>query len=488
VCNGIWTWQQFWNSFEATATTGGPYTLTVVGINKNGDTGSDSITVYVDNTGSRPLSTYYVNLITNPNAGKTYDATAWSPEFRFLPGETIGVRFSAPGGSPTGTLQVFNSTNTDVTGAVITPGIEPNVWVCTDPSGSYICASLSLKGLQVDQPAAGLYYLHVPYKDQSGNTVDTGGYPFKIVRLDASWTVVNGFDHADVIAALTLGGEAPLLHRDRTISGHAIIGPSGGAVTGYVDDTGIVDITVPYYAWENLGVTFQLTYATSNSPLYTTNPATGADVPAQSQPFPYIGLGISYSTTGMDFAENVSIATFQKRDPGHVVATWVAVQVPETGQWTSSSLTLPSASAFFTIDVSPPQHKFSVQVWAYALDSSIIYANQYSNLNIVTEQSTAAVSHVTATLSGSQAHVTGELTLDTSTMSLSNVQVSVTLTDQNGHQAAASSYVQTLNPGTNPISTNLTGAVAPGTYTVTVTVQSLSTGWTLSTTTTTVTV
>jgi hypothetical protein len=481
VRTGVWTWQAFWDSRTVQNATGGPYMLTVTGTNTDDTATSKTVTFFVDNSGLQPLSTYYVNYLADPSGDF---GSGWSQEYRFLAGETIGVRAPVDGAAacgPTDKVQVFDQSNIqNVAAGVLAPGILP--WECT-PGDGYVYARATFSGIPPSMsspPPVGTYFIHIPYNDTSGATKSLQ-FPFRIVRLGVGWTVVNGFDHADVIAALTLGGEAPLLDRAGTIRGHAAIGQSNTPVSSYVDDNGVVDIPVPYYAWQSAGVTFQLTYTSTNYPIVDTS-----EHQARQQ-YPYTSMGISSSTIGQDYVETIHLSSSTKTTPQTPLPAWMTVQIPETNQWNGTAAS--SGAATFTVTVTPPPRQFSVQLWAYALDSDAVYANQYSNLKIVTEHADMTISGITAKLTNGQLQVNGTATLNTSTMNLSNVQVAVTATDQNGNTVATGTLTRTFTAGQpTPITVQLNGLTAHGTYTVTITATYLPTGWTIENSTTTVTV
>jgi len=465
--NDTWTWRGLWDSTKATTGVGGPYTLTVTGYSREGLTGYADISIYVDNAAQPPIDTYYVNYAVNP-AG-TYTSASWTPDRYFLAGEAMGVRFPAVGSTPI-SVTIPGGGDTNLTGEVLDPNIAPQAWFGGD---GYLYAVVVFAGVNSPPPAVGNYTIAVTYTSPSGGQVEEM-FPFTIVRLSTNWVVVNSYDHADVISTLTLGGVEPLRGREGTIQAYATIGPSSTQVSGLVDSTGVLDVYVPYIAWESGGVVFSVDYGgNSHFPILNMT-----DEPAISPPFPYTQLGISYSTAGQDFVESVHVSTFRKSSPSLMVPTWIAVQIPETGQWATASAT--SGHADFSITVTPMVEKFNVQVWAYSLDPGVIYSNQYSNLHVATEQASVVVTDINAQLANGQLQVTGTLTLNSASMNLANVQVSIVATDPHGNTVASSSFIQSVTAGTpTPLSNTLTGTASHGQYMIQVTVTYVPTGWTV---------
>ena len=465
--NDTWTWRGLWDSTKATTGVGGPYTLTVTGYSREGLTGYADISIYVDNAAQPPINTYYVNYAVNPVG--TYTSDSWTPDRYFLAGEAMGVRFPAVGSTPI-SVAIFGAGDANLTGDVLDPNIAPQAWFGGD---GYLYAVVVFAGVNSPPPSVGNYTITVTYTSPGGGQVEEM-FPFTIVRLSANWVVVNSYDHADVISTLTLGGVEPLRGRQGTIQAYATIGPSNTQVSGVVDSTGVLDVYVPYIAWESGGVVFSIDYG-SNSHFPILNMT---DEPAISPPFPYTQLGISYSTAGQDYVESVHVSTFRKSSPSLMVPTWIAVQISETGQWATASAT--SGHADFSITVTPMVEKFNVQVWAYSLDPGVIYSNQYSNLHVATEQASVVVTDINAQLVNGQLQIIGTLTLNTASMNLANVQVSIVATDPHGNTVASSSFIQPVTAGTpTPLSSALTGTVSHGQYMIQVTVTYVPTGWTV---------
>jgi len=462
-----WVWRGLWDSTAATSTTG-TYTITVTGTNNEGATGTNFVTVSVDNTACPKPYTYYVNYAVNPTAD--YAKGGWIPESNFLPGETVGIRYPATGVSGV-SFVVRNSNGVDVT-STLTATSAGKTWLGSD---GYLYATVPLAGIGNTAQMKGQYTVVVTYKNLQSLPTQTPAFTVNVVGLSADWNVLNGLGHASVTGTFYLGDHVEQLKgREQTIRVSTTVGPSGTPAEAYVNHDGIATVTVPYYDWESNGVVFKVTYAKSNIPIVGTNWQ-----PLTSQPFKYMTLGILYSTTGKDYGMQVTIQTVQKSQTTTRVPSFVALQVPETGQWYGTST---PGIATINLSINPMKPTFSIQAWVYSLDNSIIFNNEYTNLRITTENTAVVITNVNAQRINSQLTITGNLVTKTSTMTLTNIEVSITAKDQQGNTVASTVFIKPLNAGTNtPFTTTLAGNVPAGTYTITVTVRYIPTGWTLGT-------
>jgi hypothetical protein len=211
---------------------------------------------------------------------------------------------------------------------------------------------------------------------------------------------------------------------------------------------------------------------------------------AVSRSFGYTALGASWSTTGVDYRETVTVKLFKKSN-AQAVEGWVVLQVPEGRFWVPGKRAA-GGTALFTVDIyeatgrNPPE-SFSINAWIYSLDPSTIYANQFSNLRIVKETVSAIPSITSTSVQGGQLTIRGSITLGTGTMSLSNVQVTVQVLSPSGQPATSTSLSAGLMRAgaANQFTATLT-APPPGTYTVQVTITDLTTGRVIGTSTATI--
>jgi len=481
-----WDWQGYWDSTDATLGLGGPYALTVQGtsfFNNVTATGQASITIFVDNRGYEQPLTYYVNYAKNPSGQYP---NGWSPETRFIPGEAVGVRYPTSCG---GVVYVYIQT---ASGSNATNVIEPRLaslypWLRQlTPSGGYVTAVFPLAGVGSQPPTYGAYQVRLVCVI-SGQPTPLATLPFTVQGLTAQWNVVNSLDSATVKATLSFNDGKPLLNRGRTLQAFGYMTQMNIPVAGSVDDQGVVSIRVPYYVWEGT-INFQVAYGSSMKFLVHTQSGQ-----VLSQSIPYAALGASWLTSGQDYVEVVNVNVFRK-STSQPADAWVILQVPELRYWATGKGTV-AGNAAFTLNVLTasnlkPPRSFAVQAWIYSLSSTTIYANQFSNLRIVREQVTAIPSISSVINQNGHLTVSGTITLGTSTMSLSNVQVVVQVfksaTPASTPIASTSFVPSILKAGVkNPFTASL-APLPPGTYVVKVTVTDLTTGQTIGTLTTTV--
>ncbi len=480
-----WDWQTYWDSTQATLSKGGPYTLTVQSTSFFQNvtvTGQASIMVYVDNTGYQQPLTYYVNYATNPNAQYP---NGWYPETRFVPGEAVGVRYATSCG---GVVYAYIQTSSGVNATYV---VEPRLasqypWSRSMlPSNGYVTAVFPLAGIGSAPPSYGGYRVALVCV-VSGQSALLATLPFTVEGLTGIWSVVNSLDSATVTATLTFNDGNGLLHRKATYHAFGYVTQMNVPVAGIVDDSGLVKVKIPYYVWGGT-VNFQVAYGSAGTQflVYTQSGQ------VLSHNIPYAQLGVAWSTSGQDYVETVNVNVFQKDAAVQSTDGWVILQLPEVGHWSTGKGTV-VGSASFAVNVltasnlKPPQG-FTVQAWIYSLSSTTIYANQYSNLRIVKEQIVAIPSISNVANQNDHLTISGSITLGTSTMSLTNVQVVVALyksSTTTSPAIASTSFVPgTLKAGvSNPFTATL-ASLPSSTYLIKVTVTDLTSGQVIGTST-----
>jgi len=480
-----WDWQAYWDSTKATLGEAGPYTLMVQGTSFFDNatvTGQVSITIYVDNAGYQQPLTYYVNYASNPSGQYP---TGWYPETRFVPGEAIGIRYPT---TCNGVVYAYIQTSSGQNASNV---VEPRLasqysWLRQMlPSQGYVTAVFPLAGIGSTPPSYGGYRIELACV-LNGQSTLLATLPFTVEGLTGSWSVLNNLDSATVTATLTFNDGNALLHRRSTYHAFGYITQMNVLVAGIVDDSGVVKVKIPYYAWTGT-VNFQVAYGSAGTQ-FLVQTQSGQVL---SQSVPYAQLGVAWSTSGQDYVETVNLNVFQKDTAVQPTDGWVILQLPELGHWSTGKGTL-AGSASFTVNVLTasnlkPPLAFTVQAWIYSLSSTRIYANQYSNLRIVKEQIIAIPSITNIANQNGHLTMSGSITLGTSTMSLTNVQVVVALyksSTTTSPAIASTSFVPSiLKAGVGNPFTATFASLPSSTYLIKVTVTDLTSGQVIGTST-----
>lgn len=90
---------------------------------------------------------------------------------------------------------------------------------------------------------------------------------------------------------------------------------------------------------------------------------------------------------------------------------------------------------------------FTVQAWAYSLDETMILPSHYADLELTREQAEAVATLTSAVNGNGQLTVSGIITLNSQTMTLTNVQLAVQVYDAQGHVIKATTQAVILQAG-----------------------------------------
>jgi hypothetical protein len=425
-------WSAYWDRPLHLET--GTYALTVQGKSTTMVTGQNSTTMIVSaaNSSCQPTNTYYINYA---EGGEW--PTSWHSETNFMPGETMGVTYQCP--TATCAFYIQNANDQNMTQGFVEPNLKTQYpWLQTSsvqPEGS-ARAIFPIAGAGSAPPPYGTYQVIVI--DAKGNRAGT--FIITISSANITWSIRNGIDHATATATINMttpSGTRPWLHREGTVRIYGTV--NSLTVTGWSDKYGIAQVTIPYIDWQGV-VTLSAAYGLSQYQLKDSN-----NQAVTSNPIPYQPLGIASQTSGTDYLMNIQAKLFLKNNPATLEPGWVTLQIPQTNQWVGMQTSLTGGST--TIQAPPSIGMFTVQAWAYSLDETMILPSHYADLELTREQAEAVATLTSAVNGNGQLTVSGIITLNSQTMTLTNVQLAVQVYDAQGHVIKATTQAVILQAG-----------------------------------------
>jgi uncharacterized repeat protein (TIGR02543 family) len=458
------TWDgSFWaTSWDTAAVSNGQHSITVQGTCSQGASGQDAVTVNVNNAAG-PQYTFYINYAESPSG-------VWYSEDRFLPYETMGVKYNV--GSPNTLCRITVSGGSEILYTPKSPSASVDVY--SDSSG-YAKATFTF-GLA--KPGIyGSYTVTWSKLKPSGNPSNPADWlfvytaTFNIRGAKAEgWSVSHSYDKASVNVFIRWddAGSGPILNRHGTLEIHSRFGPYNTFIKGLIRRDGSVSVDVPYYDW-NGPVTFELTY--SGTIIYDVKKSDG--ISRNLEIFTYDVLALSYTCEGSDYRMTAHLTYFLKYDATHrkVRGVQASLQCPETGQWASLDL-LTDTYGYIALPITitePRPTSFRLNAWAWVKSPQSdlkkhIIAVQYTSITIARENIAVQASVTSAQLSGGYFTVKATATSKCQWMSFTaNITVEVWSGSQK-HEQTLTDIV--IKPGvTNTYDLRLTG-VGRGTYTV----------------------
>jgi len=447
------------------------YNITVEGRSKNDPsiTGTDRITITIDNTGVTHLETFYVNYA---------EGKKWYEEDHFTPGETLGVRYTLPSeywGRTDYSAQI------QVPDALVYPPLKTTYPTTltyeTIPSDGKVEAefpldfSFSVYGDKVATVTV--------TEDETGQTAFSTTLPFKVEGPISEWSVRHGLSSAEVILQLEWSNGKKVLHRTDTFEVKSKLGATSVAVSGKVNDQGTILTNVPYFDWSGFPL-FKAYYAGSGVALMQ-----DATTPVEKT-HKYNVLAVSYTVKGSEFLETVNLRFTTKYPPTRSLDAYVFLDI-STGDWILS--TSQGGALSRTIDIknedgSRPQ-EWVIQVWAYGVQApeDMIVANQWSNLLIDREKISASITIQSIGFSAGQMRLEASLTGDTMWMDMHSVQARVIARDS-GYKVVGqiSQQIDILHGEAETYAWTINGNFQRGrTYTIQIILTYLPTGWNIAT-------